>query len=193
MKAGTDALLAMRESQRYGTYKLLIVTDGEATDQQLVDAYLPDILSRGIVVDVIGVNMAQDHSLATQVHTYRRADDEASLQQAISDIVLGESTADAGDAGESDFELLAGFPDEVAAEALGALAQMGNQPIQEKSSWEAQAQSSGRGVSFAPQRTQRGRGGGFSPMRMLTSCCGFACVGGVILVLILVFATSRSK
>jgi hypothetical protein len=193
MKAGTDALLALRGQQRYGTYKLLIVTDGEASDQRLVDAYLPDILSRGIVVDVIGVDMSQDHSLATEVHTYRRADDEASLQKAISETVLGESAADAQDAGESDFELLAGLPDEVAAEALETLAQVGNQPIREKPSWDASPQSSRRGIFFAPRQTQRGGSSGFSFMRMLTGCCGFACIGGLIVMLLLVFASSRSK
>ena len=40
--------------------------------------------------------MRQDHSLATQVHTYRRADDARSLQQAIAEVVLGESTVNAG-------------------------------------------------------------------------------------------------
>ena len=129
MKIGADALLTLREKERYGTYKLLIVTDGEANDQELVESYLPDILSRGLVVDVIGVDMRQDHSLATQVHTYRRADDARSLQQAIAEVVLGESTLDAGDAGESDFELLGGLPNDVATSALEALTRSSNQPV----------------------------------------------------------------
>jgi hypothetical protein len=129
MKDGADALLAKREQQRYGTYKLLIVTDGEAGDRNLVDLYLPDIISRGIVVDVIGVDMRQDHSLATRVHTYRRADDPQSLRKAIAETVLSETAADSGDAGESDFELLAGLPGEVATAALAALAGRGNHPI----------------------------------------------------------------
>ena len=114
MKIAADALLQARSKQHYGTYKLLIVTDGEATDEELVESYLPDIISRGLVVDVIGVDMQQNHSLATKVQTYRRADDARSLEQAISDVVLGESTADASDAGESDFEILQGLPSEVA-------------------------------------------------------------------------------
>ncbi|RMF42850.1 MAG: VWA domain-containing protein, partial [Planctomycetota bacterium] len=65
MKEAADALLQLREKQVYGLYRLLIVTDGEANDQHLVDGYLPDILGRGIVVDVIGVDMRGDHSLAT--------------------------------------------------------------------------------------------------------------------------------
>jgi len=105
------------------------VTDGEAGDAELVEQYLPDIISRGLVVDVIGVDMQQNHSLATKVQTYRRADDASSLQQAISAVVLGESTADASDAGESDFAILQGLPSEVAAVILKTLAEQGDHPI----------------------------------------------------------------
>ena len=134
MKVAADALLDTRRQQVYGTFKLLIVTDGEASDKKLVESYLPDILSRGLVVDVIGVDMQRTHSLATQVQTYRSADDPASLEQAISDVVLGESTADASDAAESDFEVLAGLPDEIAVAALHALGTLGagNFPIGEQ-------------------------------------------------------------
>lgn len=130
MKIGADALLALRERERYGTYRLLIVTDGEASDPDLVERYLPDILSRGITVDVIGVDMESDHSLATKVHSYRRADDPESLTRAISE-VFAESVEDGRDTGESDFEMVAGIPSELAAAALAALAQSGNHPIGE--------------------------------------------------------------
>jgi uncharacterized protein YegL len=129
MKIAADALLQARAKQHYGTYKLLIVTDGEAGDQELVEQYLPDIISRGLVVDVIGVDMQQSHSLATKVQTYRRADDASSLQQAISEVVLGESTADTSDAGESDFAILEGLPSEVATVILKTLAEQGDHPI----------------------------------------------------------------
>jgi hypothetical protein len=45
--------------------------------------------------------------------------------------VLGESTADASDAGESDFEVLQGLPSNVAVVILQTLADQGNQPIGE--------------------------------------------------------------
>jgi uncharacterized protein YegL len=130
MKIGADALLQARQAEHYGSYRLLIVTDGEATDARLVERYLPDILSRGLTVDVIGVELAERHSLATQVHSYRRADDPKMLATAVRE-VFAETSATASDAGESDFELLAAIPGECAMAALVALAESGNQPIGE--------------------------------------------------------------
>lgn len=128
MKTAADALLDARSNQYYGTYKLLIITDGEASDPQLVEQYLPEILARGIVMDVIGVDMVGEHSLATRTSSYRKADDPESLTRAISE-VMAETSADAGDAGTSDFELLEGFPTEAATVALQALANPSNEPV----------------------------------------------------------------
>jgi hypothetical protein len=69
--------------------------------------------------------MKSDHSLATRVHSYRRADDPQALTRAIAD-VFAESTATDTASGESDFEFLAGFPDEVAAAVLAALTKTRN-------------------------------------------------------------------
>lgn len=128
IKDAADALLSAREKYVYGSYRLLIVTDGEASDQYLVDQYLPDIKTRGLITDVIGVDMSGQHSLATQVSTYRRADDPASLAQAIAQVFAETSDQDPA-AGESDYDLLAGLSDEVAAAAVQRLSQMNNQPI----------------------------------------------------------------
>ncbi len=130
MKVGTDALLELREKEHYGDYRLLIVTDGEAGDKRYVNSYLPDILSRGITVDVIGVDMKKSHSLATKVHSYRSADDPASLTKAVQE-VFAETTGGASDAEESDFELLQGIPVEFAQAALLSLAESGDAPIGE--------------------------------------------------------------
>lgn len=131
MKIATDSLLALREKNRYGTYKLLVVSDGEASDPQLVETYLPQIQARGVLVDVIGVSMAQQHSLATKANTYRNANDAASLATAISEVVLGESSGDATDdeSGESDFELLAPLSAEIAVASLKALGERPNEPL----------------------------------------------------------------
>ncbi len=129
MKVAADALLKLRAQQRYGNYRLLIVTDGEAGDRQLVEGYLPQIQARGITVDVIGVDMQRDHSLKNQVTSYRRADDPRSLQQAIQES-LAESSLDSQDADEqSDFELLAALPDEIALASIQQLCEANNEPI----------------------------------------------------------------
>jgi uncharacterized protein YegL len=150
MKEAADALLDKRQKEVYGNYRLLIVTDGEAGDQELVDQYLPAIKARGLITDVIGVSMRGDHSLATQVNTYRRADDRASLAQAIAE-VFAETSDDSGDAGESDYDLLSGLPDEVAAAVLISLAETDNQPIGEASV--ASTSSAPAGRAPAPPRT----------------------------------------
>ena len=110
IKIGADRLLEARDSRfGYGTFRLLVVTDGEASDADLVDTYTPDVLARGIRVDVIGVAMDQDHTLATMVHTYRRANDAATLKQAIAEVFAEVTTQDEGATEEDAFALLQGF------------------------------------------------------------------------------------
>ncbi len=131
MKTGADRLLKAREAQYgYGSYRLLIVTDGEAGDKDLVERYAPDIVSRGIIVDAVGVDMAKAHTLATQVHSYRSANDPAALRQAIQEVFAEVGGADAGSAGGDDaFEDLAGLSDDAAMALINALVSSGNQPI----------------------------------------------------------------
>ena len=121
MKAATDALLELRQKQIYGEYRLLVITDGEASDANLLNAYLPDILSRGLLLDVIGVDMADKHSLESRAHSYRRANDLASFEKALQEI-FAESTAQSDDQGTNDFEMIADLPDELAKAALASLA-----------------------------------------------------------------------
>jgi hypothetical protein len=140
LKRGADRLLQERAKQfGYGTYRLLVVTDGEAQDQNLVDAYTPEIVARGITVDVIGVNMSQAHTLATKVHSYRRANDPAALSRALAEI-LGEVSQTRTDvaAGEA-YAVLAPIPAEVAAAAIQALSTSGNHPIGERPKKESAA------------------------------------------------------
>lgn len=128
MKIAADALLELRQKQIYGDYRLLVITDGEATDPNLLEAYLPDILSRGFSLDVIGVDMAANHSLAGKAHSYRRADDARSFEKALQE-VFAESSSQTDDQGTSDFELIADLPDDLAKEALAALAVPRNSSI----------------------------------------------------------------
>ena len=128
VREGADALLQLREKQIYGNYRLLIVTDGEANDAKLLALYLPDVLSRGLIVDAIGVDMKQNHSLATRVHSYRRADDGAALSKAIQEVFAEKVDSNAANS-NADFDLLQALDDGTAKEALIALSKPNNTPI----------------------------------------------------------------
>jgi uncharacterized protein YegL len=130
MKTAMEQLLAARSNKPIGDYRLIVVTDGEATDGNVLNEFLPEIVARGIVVDAIGVDMKNDHTLASKAHTYRRANDAASFESALVEIFAESSQSQLGDSGASDFDLIAGLPDEFASEALAALSSMSNRPIE---------------------------------------------------------------
>ncbi len=184
MKVGADALLQQRAKEHYGTYRLLIVTDGEANDQDLVERYLPEIMARGVTVDVIGIAMAERHSLATQVHSYRSADDPQSLTRAISE-ALAESSDQSDKAGESDFELLAAIPDEVAVAALGALQESGDQPIGtivDSKTGEVIGPATSYGYAPQPNRVRTVFGIGL----------GFLCIASMFIIMVSVFVVLKA-
>ncbi len=164
IKMGADRLLQQRAGQYgYGSYRLLIVTDGEARDGRLVDHYAGEVMARGVTIDVIGVKMKKDHTLATKAHSYRRADDPASLTKAIAAVMAEVSAADASDAtGENAFEILAALPAEVAQVMVQSLAASGNHAIGETPSVQAQAGEGGRRT--APSAT-----GGPPPLSKIDS------------------------
>jgi hypothetical protein len=130
IKKGADRLLQERAKQFcYGSYRLLVVTDGEAQDQNLVERYTPEVMSRGVTMDVIGVGMKSDHTLARKVHSYRRANDPASLKRAVRE-AFAEIVGAGTDTTQADaFDLLAPIPSEVAAAMIQALSASGNHPI----------------------------------------------------------------
>lgn len=125
IKQAADALLLKRREEKgFGTYKLLVVTDGEATPEgegELLNQMVPDILSRGLIMDTIGVDMVADHTLSRNSHSYMKADNPESLKQAVS-ASLGEvSTKSDGNVGEDDFTVIAAIPDELASQVIAAL------------------------------------------------------------------------
>ncbi len=144
MREAADELLKLRSERIYGTFRLVVVTDGEATDKERLDRYLPDILSRGLIVDVIGVDMRQDHSLASSAHRYRRADDEQGLNRAIADVMAESVTT--GDGNEREFEIIAGLESDMARAVLGALSKTNNDPIAGSRRVEPMHVDSGSGV-----------------------------------------------
>ena len=132
LKRAADALLEARARQYgYGSYRLVVVTDGVSTDGPLLDQYAPDVLARGIVVDAIGVDMADDHVLKRNAHSYRHANSSADLERAVA-AVFAEVAADGagGDAaGNEVFAAIAPLDPQWADRALAALAGSGNHPI----------------------------------------------------------------
>ena len=126
MKQGANALLELRAKQKSGTYKLIIITDGEADDDintPLVGQY--GILSKGLQVEAIGVDMSDRCALAKKV-PYRSVENFEQLNTAIKD-VLAESTGK-NDHSE-DYEVIAAIPPEVASSALEALSEFDNTPV----------------------------------------------------------------
>lgn len=144
IKKGADRLLEERAKKlNVGYYKLLVVTDGEAQDTSLNQdnkwgdgsfrpGYLKDIISRGIVVDAIGLEMRQDHALKTQINgNYMRGDDPSSIEQS-----LKKSVAEVGFKGddktsEDAFSVINEMPETFVKASLQGLTEFRNQPIGE--------------------------------------------------------------
>ncbi len=132
IKSGADRLLQQREKNfNYGTYRLLVVTDGEASDPDLMESYARELVNRGITLNVIGVGMKNDHSLKKLAHQYVAANDAKSLSQAVNTLLAEVSDTAQNDLnGESPYEYLEIFPNDGAAlEVIDALSTSGNQPL----------------------------------------------------------------
>jgi hypothetical protein len=132
IKVGADRLLAARAEQHgYGTYRLLVVTDGRAGDPKKVDVYSEDLLQRGVVLDVIGVAMKNDHQLKQVAHSYRRADDPKQLLQAVKEVLAEVPLA--GDAGASAdaFTVTDNLPDNFVFALIEEFTTFQNHPIGE--------------------------------------------------------------
>ena len=138
-KAANRLLLERKNNLNVGNYKLLIVTDGEAQDGNLnsdhgdVPGVMTDILHRGITVDAIGVAMAKDHLLSTQINgSYMRGDDPESLEKSLQRAVSEIGFANSQDANVDAFQDIADLPDDFVLAVLKGLTTFQNQPIGEK-------------------------------------------------------------
>lgn len=143
-KMGADRLLKERaKNNNVGSYKLLVVTDGEANsdDRPLNNdgrfpngavrlGVLKDIISRGIMVDAIGLEMASDHALKNQINgVYMRGDDADSIKKS-----LQKSVAEVGFDGKdnlSSFDVISELPEGFVQSALKGLTEFKNHPIGE--------------------------------------------------------------
>ncbi len=135
IKKGANALLDDREAQHgYGSYRLLVVTDGEANagrEQILVEEATPEILARGITLNTIGVDMESYHTLATLSHSYANADNPKTLTKAIRQVFAEVSDKEGDAASNAAFAALEPIPDEMAMAMVEALSFSGNHPIGE--------------------------------------------------------------
>jgi uncharacterized protein (TIGR03382 family) len=160
IKTAADALLDARKRQHnYGTYQLLVVTDGEASgwgEENKMNTYAPEVANRGIQLNVIGVGMKEQHKLATMAHRYWGANDPIALNKALQTAIQVE-TANA-DAAQADYDLLKGVPDDVAKAWLAEVTNMdfANWPIGEQKP--ISPPPAGANTQADPQATQQAQG-----------------------------------
>lgn len=175
IKIGADRLLEARQkNNNVGVYKLIIATDGEAQDEYLANrghndkGYLDDIINRGIIIDAIGVDMARDHKLSTQVNgSYMRGDDPRSLKQAVQRAVAEVKFEDIQF--DVDFQAISELPEAFAADAVTAVSTFQNHPVGEAAPEipvEGQEQASNN-ATLTPGNSE---GGGL----------GFVCVASLV-------------
>ncbi len=126
IKKASDRLLRLKKDEKYGEYKLLILTDGESTDS--IEHNLFESMGRGLGVDAIGLDMSKEHVLATKIDNYQSASEEKQLSLALESSFAEVKSSD----NLQDFELLASIPDEMIPHMIAALNDSGNQPIGEK-------------------------------------------------------------
>jgi len=168
VKLGADRLLAERQKQfGYGNYQLLVVTDGQETENEgLVEPYARDVRQRGLTFDVIGVAMSEDHALKRYANSYRDPADPSSLERAVREVLAERiDTSDQTGGGDA-FDLVAGLDPGVAAQAIVALGKTPNYPIGDAPP--AASTGGGGGSSTSPGSS----GGGGGPTSVGPNACG---------------------
>lgn len=133
IKKGADALVAERERQfNLGQYRLIVVTDGAATDGNLMNRYAPEVVERGIRLDVIGLAMEDTHALAAMADSYQPAQNADQLDRALAKVMQIESSSNPAQAGGDDFAVVSALPDDAVLGIIKAVAgPKGNWPIGE--------------------------------------------------------------
>lgn len=121
MKPAADALVEARKRDKgLGTFKLVVVTDGAASDGNLLALNTTHVKARGIVIETIGVGMSDDHSLAKSSKVYMRGDDPESLKNAVNATV-----AEVGSSGdgldEENFRIIAPLDPKLCGHVIFAL------------------------------------------------------------------------
>lgn len=161
IKAGADRLMAEREKQfGYGSYRLLVVTDGaETANTDLIETYPPEVRARGLTLDVIGVGIGQEHALRKNAHSYRSADNPRELEKAIREVLAERVDTSDQTGGGDGFALIAGLDPGVAQAMITSLGRLPNHPI----GTQPPVASTGGGGGSASGASGGGGGGGYSP------------------------------
>ena len=116
------------------------------------------------------------------VHTYRRANDAATLKQAIAEVFAEVTTQDEGATEEDAFALLQGIPSQTASAAIQALCESGNHPIGSDPNMIFQPISNpNRTSSSIPQGPSPGNGKGQGSTPMIAILAIFGLVALVVL------------
>lgn len=105
----------------------------------------------GIILDTIGVDMSQNHSLASVSSSYRKANDPDSLQRAVSEVFAEVGGSGKGSVSlDEAFSELENFPEPAAIALVGAFRSTGNHPIGTEAP--KPQQSAGRSNSQSPAK-----------------------------------------
>lgn len=130
IKQAADDLLALRvKNKGYGRYRLIVVTDGEADDQDILDKYVRDITSRGIILDTIGVDMAENHSMGLRSRKYMNANNPQSFKNAVNEVVSEVGKASDDQLQDNVFDIIKPLP-EALCKSIAAIS-YDNQPVGE--------------------------------------------------------------
>jgi Ca-activated chloride channel family protein len=179
-KIAGDSLLNTREKNRgYGTYKLLIVTDGESSDNGLME-YVSDLNRRGVVIETIGVKMKGDHALSTRTK-YMRADDPNSLKAAVGTI-FAETHVDKGGEVEEGFDAVSGLTDDLVKSMIVTMIDTRNYPVgdtpppEEVSIVNAAGERIVIQSSVTPAATPVAESGGWGFLKIMMVVCFVICI-----------------
>jgi hypothetical protein len=198
MAKGATRLLEERQKNgNVGFYKLVVATDGAATDPELnregrfrngaaIPGVLTDVLMRGIVVDVIGLDLGQDHDLATKINgKYMKGDNPTGLEQALKKAVAEVGFGTTKDASDEAFKEISELPPDFVTAALTGLTTFPNYPIGEQPPKKAQP-APGFKQSAAPPSPAAGMSSGVKTVLIVGGI-----VAGVLLVIGIVAGCSQ--
>ena len=143
IKDGADRLLQERAANNnVGYYKLVVVTDGEAQDSALnreskdgerrKPGVIEDIISRGIFIDAIGLEMRRDHALKNQINgRYMRGNNPKDITRSLKSAVAEVGFDGKDGISAAAFAEIADLPDSFVKASLTGLTEFRNYPIGE--------------------------------------------------------------